>query len=655
MSYTEHDETMDSRSLDGITASGAAESSPVGVSQEAPGVERADPAGDRTEGIAPVLEAGTEEEATAPAAQAEGGGLDPPEAPLPSGESEQTGEAGPETPVEEKPKRKRVSRKKAADSPEDTSGGEAAGEAAQASEEEDTSSGASDDLSAQGGDTPEHDDDEDLETDAFVLSDGGEEMPPTPLEGTGDDDTADAPMEGPEPAPSPKARPARRTASAAKTANRPKKEFTSRPLKDKPTLLSLDLNKLDEDLSEEERNEWNAIYASYRSKSILTGRIMGIDTHSFTVRNRETRQTERRKMLCAVIINYRVKVLIPETEVWYPGQERPPYVLRNMSGAETDYIILDVDREGGVAIGSRRMALAAQRHFFDTIKGGRSIGEVHRAAAPGLGTTLRYASYRSKSILTGRIMGIDTHSFTVRNRETRQTERRKMLCAVIINYRVKVLIPETEVWYPGQERPPYVLRNMSGAETDYIILDVDREGGVAIGSRRMALAAQRHFFDTIKGGRSIGEKLTCRVLAVGPRRCLVECGGRDMSLSQKDLTYIATPDLRTRYHPGQTLNCVLKEYDRREGQFWVSVKDTVDNPFFGALRRHPIGSRRQAVISGKYGGGVFCTLSDETVCLCHYSTLHSDLDFHVGDTVILAIKQFDYERSLIYGRILSKW
>ena len=108
MSYTEHDETMDSRSLDGITASGAAESSPVGVSQEAPGVERADPAGDRTEGIAPVLEAGTEEEATAPAAQAEGGGLDPPEAPLPSGESEQTGEAGPETPVEEK---RRIPRK----------------------------------------------------------------------------------------------------------------------------------------------------------------------------------------------------------------------------------------------------------------------------------------------------------------------------------------------------------------------------------------------------------------------------------------------------------------------------------------------------------------------------------------------------------------
>lgn len=197
--------------------------------------------------------------------------------------------------------------------------------------------------------------------------------------------------------------------------------------------------------------------------------------------------------------------------------------------------------------------------------------------------------------------------------------------------------------------------NALAAADQATILDIDREGGVAIASRRLALTAQRHFFDTIKGGRNIGDRLTCRVLAVGPKRCLVECGGRDMSLSQKDLTYTATPDLRTRYHPGQTLNCVLKEYDRREEQFWVSVKETVDNPFFGALRRHPIGSRRQAVISGKYGGGVFCTLSDETVCLCLYSTRHSDLDFHVGDTVILAIKQFDYDRCLIYGRILSKW
>ena len=266
-----------------------------------------------------------------------------------------------------------------------------------------------------------------------------------------------------------------------------------------------------------------------------------------------------------------------------------------------------------------------------------------------------YASYRSKSILTGRIVGIDTHSFTVRNRETGERERRKMLCAVIIGYRVKVLIPETEVWVPGQERPSHVLRNMTGAEIDYTILDVDREGSVAIGSRRMAAVAQQHFFDTVKGGRKIGEKLTCRVLAVGPKRCLVECGGRDIGLSQKDLTYTSTPDLRERYHPGQTLDCILKEYDRGEGTIWISVKDTTANPFFGAIKRHPVNSRRQATISGKYAGGVFCTLPDETVCLCLYSTRHSDADFKIGDTVILVILRHDHDRSLIYGRILSRW
>ena len=520
MSYTEHDETMGSLGLDGAAASDAGEL-PPGVSQEGARPDGADPAGGGPEPMDSGGEAGDAEEVTPFAGQEENGVPDPNASPPPA-ESVQADGAGLETPAEEKPKRKRVSRKKAAEPPPEDTAGETPGSDAQAPAEGQTASGgALDAAGAPAPDASEHDDDQDAETDAFVLSEGGEELPPQPSESEDEGGVEDDPPA----APPPKARPVRRTASAAKTVSKPKKEFTSKPLKDKPTLLSLDLNKLDHDLSEEERDEWNAIYASYRSKSILTGQIMGIDTHSFTVRNRETRKTERRKMLCAVIISYRVKVLIPETEVWYPGTERPSYVLHNMSGAEIDYTILDVDREGGVAIGSRRMAMAAQRHFFDTVK----------------------------------------------------------------------------------------------------------------------------------GGRHIGERLTCRVLAVGPRRCLVECGGRDMSLSQKDLTYAATPDLRTRYHPGQTLTCALKEYNRREGQFWVSVKDTVDNPFFGALRRHPIGSRRQAVISGKYGGGVFCTLPDETVCLCHYSARHSDLDFHVGDTVILAIKKFDYDRCLIYGLILSKW
>lgn len=448
----------------------------------------------------------------------------------PDGSMENSGESSqePQEPAEEKPRRKRTSRKKAVEEPVEAPQG-TPGESSP--EDEDTAETAADNETSDGVDASDPGGEEhDAETAAFVLEEMGEPEEPLPVPeddvGSGDteesaEDPASTAEETP-PAGGARPRRARRTVAGEKG---PKEQFASRPLKNKPALLSLDLNELDRDLTEEEREEWNAIYASYRSKSLLTGRITGIDTHSFTVR----------------------------------------------------------DRESG------------------------------------------------------------------------QIERRKMLCAVIISYRVKVLIPETEMWMPGQERPPYVLRNMTGAEIDYTILDVDREGGVAIGSRRIATLARRHFFDAARNGHELGEKLVCRVLSVGPKRCLVECGGRDMSLSQKDLTYTATPDLRERYHPGQALDCILKEYNRQSGQMWVSVKETMANPFFGAIKRHPIGSRRQAVISGKYGGGVFCTLPDETVCLCLYSTRHSDSDFHVGDTVILAIKQFDHDRHLIYGRILSKW
>lgn len=266
-----------------------------------------------------------------------------------------------------------------------------------------------------------------------------------------------------------------------------------------------------------------------------------------------------------------------------------------------------------------------------------------------------YASFRAKSVLTGRIIGVDGQAFNVRNRETGQVERRTMYCAVIIAYRIKVLIPETEMWMPGEERPVHVLRNMSGAEIDYVILDVDREGGVAIGSRRMGAMIKQRAFDTARGGHQPGEKLTCRVLTVGPSRCLVECGGRDLTLRYQEMSYASYSDLREKYHPGETLDCVLKEYDRASGRMTISVKEAAPNPFEGARQRHPLGSRRQAVISGKYGGGVFCTLPDDTTCLCLYTAQHTDRDFREGDTVILVIVKYDMERSLIYGRILSKW
>ncbi len=266
-----------------------------------------------------------------------------------------------------------------------------------------------------------------------------------------------------------------------------------------------------------------------------------------------------------------------------------------------------------------------------------------------------YASYRGRSALTGTIIGVDPHSISVRNTDTGKMERQTMYCAIVIPYRVRVVIPASEMWEPGHERPDFVLQNMVGASIDFIIIKVDRESGFAIGSRRLAARSQRYFFSHRPALCREGARLKCRLLSVGPRRCLVECYGHDVNMTQRDLRYTAIPDLRDEYRPGQELDCVVKGYDPEKEALRISVKETESNPFEGAELRHPAGSRRQAVIAGKYGGGVFCNLPDGTVCMCNYSYQHEDSDFLVGDTVILVVQRHEREKRQMYGKILSKW
>lgn len=266
-----------------------------------------------------------------------------------------------------------------------------------------------------------------------------------------------------------------------------------------------------------------------------------------------------------------------------------------------------------------------------------------------------YASYRGRSALTGTIIGIDPFSVQVRNRETGQMEKQTMYCAIVVPYRVRIVIPASEMWEKDKERPDFVLQNMLGSTIDFIIIKVDREAGFAIGSRRLACRSQRYFFAHRPNLHTAGTRVKCRMLSVGPRRCLVECYGHDIGLTQRELRYTAIPDLRDAYHPGQELDCIVKHYDPSTDALEVSVKETESNPFDGAEQRHPVGSRRLGIIAGKYGGGVFCNLPDGTVCMCSYSYQHEDADFMVGDHVMLIVQRFETEKRQMYGKILTKW
>lgn len=264
-----------------------------------------------------------------------------------------------------------------------------------------------------------------------------------------------------------------------------------------------------------------------------------------------------------------------------------------------------------------------------------------------------YASFRSRSAMRGTIIGVDSLSMNTQNLQSGQMEKKRMNCAVIVPFRARILIPETEMWAENEERPVFVLQNMPGAQIDFVITHVDREAGFAIGSRRLALASRRYFFSTQPMHRP-GSRTTCHVLAVGSGRCLVECCGYDIDLFQRDMSYAAIPDLREQYHPGDELTCVVKQYDRKSGVLEISVKEAVPNPFDDASLRHPIGCRRRATIAGKYAGGVFCNLPDGAVVMCRYSFQYEDSDFKTGDSVMVVIQRYDEAKKQIFGKIIGR-
>ena len=91
---------------------------------------------------------------------------------------------------------------------------------------------------------------------------------------------------------------------------------------EKKSFYNLDVRALDQDLSPEQRQEWNTIYASFRSRSVMRGTIIGVDPHSMTVRSAQTGLVEcygydvnlsQRDMSYAAIPDLR--------EQYHPGDE----------------------------------------------------------------------------------------------------------------------------------------------------------------------------------------------------------------------------------------------------------------------------------------------------------------------------------------------
>ena len=264
-----------------------------------------------------------------------------------------------------------------------------------------------------------------------------------------------------------------------------------------------------------------------------------------------------------------------------------------------------------------------------------------------------YASYRSASVVTGEVVGVDLHDFMLVPKGKKKPVPTTVRCLIVIKYRVKIIIPENEVFTRELDTGYHVLHSMCGAKISYVVTRIDREAGFAIASRKLAMEkiqranARRRFKE--------GQVVDVDVVSVGKGVCTISYRGYDSMLPQRDVSYGAVPDLRETLHPGETKKAVIKEFDRENQILRLSMKEALPHPFDGVETRHPIGATRIATIVGKYAGGVFCRLYDgATDILCSYEAMQYDGDFKIGDSVEIIIRKYNTERKLVYGKILRK-
>lgn len=258
-----------------------------------------------------------------------------------------------------------------------------------------------------------------------------------------------------------------------------------------------------------------------------------------------------------------------------------------------------------------------------------------------------YASYDSHSLLHGTVIGVEPVSVP----DSADGTPSSVSCLVIVQYRVKVLLPGPLIWMPGEERAPFVANSMVGAQVDYIIQGVDRAGGCAVASRAQALERQRWHAREVLHIRP-GEIVDCMVLAVGASHLTLTAHGYDVTLAQAGLSWSYLGDLRESYHAGQTLRARVLDIDG--SALALSVRDAAPNPYDGAALRHPAGSTRLARLTSKYAGGVFGRLPDGCTVVCGYAQHFSDAQFQVGDTVLVQITGCSDGRQWLRGKIRGR-
>lgn len=202
----------------------------------------------------------------------------------------------------------------------------------------------------------------------------------------------------------------------------------------------------------------------------------------------------------------------------------------------------------------------------------------------------------------------------------------------------------------------YLLSKRIGSEIDYVVKGIDQNTGLAVGSRKDAMATKRrHYYLSLtrEGTYRIYEGLCCeaRVVSVIPEGIFIDLFGIDVYIPLRELSHVRLSDAMSYYEPGDRVLVKVTRLNRDDPnniRVAASVKQITTNPTDKAIEKLEIDSFYAGTVSMVDETGIFVQLDMGAECRCRYPyRARPPKDARV----LVKISGIDMKRKLVWGNI----
>lgn len=218
---------------------------------------------------------------------------------------------------------------------------------------------------------------------------------------------------------------------------------------------------------------------------------------------------------------------------------------------------------------------------------------------------------------------------------------------IVLRDAMRIFVPASQATLTRGED----LNELMGKETNFRIIEVNRQRRRAVGSIRSVLkeerkAAQEKFWAEVEDGQTF----TGRVKSLTNFGAFVDLGGVDGMVHISELSWNRVKHPSEVVSVGDTVTVYVKQLDRENGKISLGYKDPADNPWEKLKNEYPIGSVCEATIVGMTTFGAFASVLPGIDGLIHISQIADrriekpqDV-LKIGEKVMVKITEVDFDK-----------